>query len=89
MTSAFDDGGFSVVTALLSDTELARIDTALAGRSQVGARDLLAESPGASNWRFACRPMRAWATGISRRRVLHFLFGPRALPCGLAWPPAR
>ncbi len=43
MTSAFDDDGFSVTTALLSDAELARIDSALAGRSQVGARDLLAE----------------------------------------------
>ena len=31
------------------------------------------------------------ATGASRRRVLHFLFGPRRLPLGLAWayPPAR
>jgi hypothetical protein len=28
------------------------------------------------------------ATGTSRRRVLHFLFGPPALPCGLAWPHA-
>ena len=28
------------------------------------------------------------ATGTSRRRVLHFLFGPRALPCGLAWAHA-
>ena len=26
------------------------------------------------------------ATGASRRRVLHFLFGPRRLPLGLAWP---
>jgi len=25
------------------------------------------------------------ATGVSRRRVLHFLFGPRALPHGLRW----
>ena len=29
------------------------------------------------------------ATGTSRRRVLHFLFGPPVLPCGLAWAPAR
>ena len=28
------------------------------------------------------------ATGGSRRRVLHFLFGPRELPCGLAWAHA-
>ena len=34
------------------------------------------------------------ASGKSRRRVLHFLFGPAALPCGLRWavtsalPPA-
>jgi len=26
------------------------------------------------------------ATGSSRRRVLHFVFGPRDLPCGLRWP---
>lgn len=26
------------------------------------------------------------ATGKSRRRVLHFLFGPSDLPCGLRWP---
>jgi hypothetical protein len=25
------------------------------------------------------------ATGTSRRRVLHFVFGPPALPCGLEW----
>jgi hypothetical protein len=25
------------------------------------------------------------ATGSSRRRVLHFLFGPPALPFGLEW----
>ena len=25
------------------------------------------------------------ATGASRRRVLHFLFGPPELPCGLRW----
>lgn len=29
------------------------------------------------------------AGGTSRRRVLHFLFGPPALPNGLRWPPAR
>ena len=43
MTSAFDNDGFAVMPELLSDAELAHIDTALAGRSQVGARDLLAE----------------------------------------------
>ena len=220
MTSAFDDDGFLVLTALLSDTELARIDLALAGRSQVGARDLLADPwcfelalrlqadarlgdalprahvpvqctsfeksvernwlvpvhqdvaipvaervahPTLSGWSnkggtwfvqpqaevleqlvavrlhiddcgaddgplhvvpashrcgrlddasaialrdargtVACpvprggamvlRPLllhaSSKATGTSRRRVLHFLFGPRALPCGLAWAPA-
>ena len=25
------------------------------------------------------------SSGTSRRRVLHFVFGPEALPCGLAW----
>lgn len=28
------------------------------------------------------------STGNSRRRVLHFLFGPRTLPFGLQWPQA-
>jgi hypothetical protein len=28
------------------------------------------------------------STGNSRRRVLHFLFGPRLLPFGLQWPQA-
>lgn len=32
--------------------------------------------------------MSSKATGASRRRVLHFLFGPAALPHGLQWPPA-
>lgn len=26
------------------------------------------------------------ATGSSRRRVLHFVYGPLALPYGLRWP---
>jgi len=26
------------------------------------------------------------ATGPGQRRVLHFLFGPQTLPCGLEWP---
>jgi ectoine hydroxylase-related dioxygenase (phytanoyl-CoA dioxygenase family) len=29
------------------------------------------------------------ARGSSRRRVLHFLFGPPQLPSGLAWARAR
>jgi hypothetical protein len=29
------------------------------------------------------------ASGASRRRVLHFVFGPRELPFGLAWALAR
>jgi ectoine hydroxylase-related dioxygenase (phytanoyl-CoA dioxygenase family) len=28
------------------------------------------------------------ASGQSRRRVLHFVFGPRRLPCGLSWRTA-
>ena len=41
MTSAFDADGFAVLPALLPEAELRRIDAALAGRSGVGARDLL------------------------------------------------
>jgi hypothetical protein len=29
------------------------------------------------------------ATGTSRRRVLHFVYGPAALPCGLRWGRPR
>jgi hypothetical protein len=29
------------------------------------------------------------ATGTSARRVLHFVYGPRELPCGLSWPAAH
>jgi hypothetical protein len=29
------------------------------------------------------------ATGTSRRRVLHFLYGPPDLPLGLAWARSR
>ncbi len=43
MTGSFDDDGFAVLPALLSDAELARIDAAMARRSEVGSRDLLNE----------------------------------------------
>lgn len=43
MTSTFDADGFTVLPALLPETALRRVDAALAGRSAVGARDLLAE----------------------------------------------
>ena len=43
MTGSFDVDGFAVLPALLSDAELHRIDAELAGRSGVGARDLLDE----------------------------------------------
>ena len=41
MTGSFDDDGFAVLPALLSDAELSHIDAAMAGRAEVGARDLL------------------------------------------------
>ena len=43
MTSSFDEDGFALLPDLLSEPELARIGAALAGRSEVGARDRLAE----------------------------------------------
>ncbi len=43
MTGAFDDDGFAVLPALLSDAELARIAVEMARRSEVGSRDLLEE----------------------------------------------
>ena len=41
MMGSFDDDGFAVLPALLSDAELARIDAAMAVPVGVGARDLL------------------------------------------------
>ncbi len=43
MTGSFDDDGFAVMPALVSDAELARIAAQLAARSKVGSRDLLEE----------------------------------------------
>jgi ectoine hydroxylase-related dioxygenase (phytanoyl-CoA dioxygenase family) len=43
MTGSFDVDGFAVLPALLSDAELARIDAAMATRSEASARDLLHE----------------------------------------------
>jgi hypothetical protein len=44
MTRSFDDDGFAVLPALLSDAELAALDAAMTGTDGVGSRDLLAES---------------------------------------------
>ncbi len=43
MTGAFEDDGFAVLPSLLSDAEMASLDIAMAGRSEIGARDLLDE----------------------------------------------
>jgi hypothetical protein len=43
MIASFDDDGFAVLPPLLSDAELARVDVAMARRSEIGSRDLLAE----------------------------------------------
>ena len=52
MTGSFDEDGFQVLPTLLSDAELAHVDAAMVGRSEVGARDLLDE---------------AWCAALARR----------------------
>lgn len=56
-------------------------------RAKAGAEAVLC--PVAQGAGMAMRPLllhaSSKATGSSRRRVLHFLFGPPALPFGLEW----
>lgn len=83
-----DDGALSVVAGSHRGGRLADEDV-FALRDARG----LTACPVARGGAMLMRPLLSHAsskaTGTSRRRVLHFLFGPPALPCGLAWPPAR
>ena len=82
-----DDGPLHVVPG---SHRRGRLDDA----SAIALRDArgTVACPGARGGAMALRPLllhaSSKATGTSRRRVLHFLFGPRALPCGLAWAHA-
>ncbi|MBW8757712.1 MAG: hypothetical protein JF586_08890 [Burkholderiales bacterium] len=100
MTGRFDEDGFDVCPALVDARRLdAMIGAALAARLAAGARERLttaAPTTGPCTWCRAAIAMDASATprqspcathaaGTSRRRVLHFVFGPPDLPLGLAW----
>jgi hypothetical protein len=60
----------------------------------LGARERFGETPCevAQGGALVLKPLllhaSSKASGSSRRRVLHFVFGPPSLPCGLAWHTA-
>lgn len=66
---------------------LSRIDAALAAEARINFEEIvcLAGSGDALVMRPLVLHASSKATGNSRRRVLHFLFGPPALPLGLQW----
>ena len=72
MTGAFDHGR-------LDD------DAAFAWREARGATPCPAPRGGAMVMRPLLLHASSKSTGTSRRRVLHFLFGPAELPFGLRW----
>jgi ectoine hydroxylase-related dioxygenase (phytanoyl-CoA dioxygenase family) len=80
---SLEDGPLKVVPG---SHELGRVEparAALLGRAQG------VTIPAARGDALLMRPLVLHASskssGTSRRRVLHFVFGPEALPCGLAW----
>lgn len=79
-----EDGALKVIPGSHLNGRLGEDDKALA---KAGAEAVLC--PVARGAGMAMRPLllhaSSKATGSSRRRVLHFLFGPPALPCGLEW----
>jgi ectoine hydroxylase-related dioxygenase (phytanoyl-CoA dioxygenase family) len=77
------DGPLKVVPG---SHELGRVDAA---RAASLGRAKGVSIPAARGDALLMRPLVLHASskssGASRRRVLHFVFGPEALPCGLAW----
>jgi hypothetical protein len=82
-----DDGPLRCVPGSHAAGRLSNLE-GLALRDERGTVTCLAERGDA----FVMRPLvlhaSRRASGTSRRRVLHFLFGPRTLPLGLEWPTA-
>ena len=80
-----DDGALRVVPG---SHRHARLDDAAKAQLRDESGETLC--PVAAGSGMAMRPLlvhaSSKASGTSRRRVLHFLFGPPDLPCGLAWP---
>jgi ectoine hydroxylase-related dioxygenase (phytanoyl-CoA dioxygenase family) len=79
-----DDGPLNVVAG---SHRQGRIDDAraIALRDELGTVACPAPRGGVMLMRPLLLHASSKATGASRRRVLHFLFGPRRLPFGLAW----
>ena len=80
-----DDGALKVVAGSHRHGRLGDAQ-ALAARDTHGAITCAVPRGGAMLMRPLLLHASSKATGASRRRVLHFVFGPRALPCGLRWP---
>ena len=83
-----DDGPLRVVPA---SHRAGRLDDATASALRAARGSLACPVPrgGAMLMRPLLLHASSKATGTSRRRVLHFLFGPPQLPHGLAWAHAR
>jgi ectoine hydroxylase-related dioxygenase (phytanoyl-CoA dioxygenase family) len=77
-----DDGALRVVPGSHRDGRTDSEDREADGRAEIVC-DL--ETGGALVMRPLLLHSSRKATGASRRRVLHFLFGPRELPYGLRW----
>ena len=83
-----DDGPLNVVAGSHRGGRLSD-DEAIALRDARGTVSCPVPRGGAMLMRPLLLHASSKARGSSRRRVLHFLFGPPQLPCGLAWAPAR
>ncbi len=83
-----DDGVLNVVAGSHRHGRLGD-DAAVAMRDARGVTPCPVPRGGAMAMRPLLLHASAKSAGTSRRRVLHFLFGPAQLPCGLAWAPAR
>jgi hypothetical protein len=83
-----DDGPLNVVAG---SHRQGRLDdaAAIALRDAIGTVACPVPRGGAMLMRPLLLHASSKATGSSRRRVLHFLFGPPHLPLGLAWAHAR
>jgi len=82
-----DDGPLHVVPGSHRDGRLDD-DAAVARRDACGTVACPVPRGGAMLMRPLLLHASSKATGASRRRVLHFLFGPPRLPLGLAWAHA-
>lgn len=83
-TCGEDDGPLRVVPG---SHLLGRVSPEAAPSIRAGRGEVVCSAPRGSA--MVMRPLLLHASskarGASKRRVLHFLFGPRSLPCGLRW----